>query len=261
MARHRSWSADELLVAFRLYCRMPFGRLHSRNPEIVEIGKAIGRTPSAVAMKACNFASLDPLQQARGISALGNVSQADRELWGRFESEPDAVAADAESAFAKILHDENQDEIATVPDEVFDTPSGPTEQERLVRARRVQRFFRDTVLVSYEQRCALSDLAVRELLNASHIIPWKDNAQRRADPRNGLCLNALYDRAFDRGLISFDESLRVLVSPAIEHADPPPFHRDTLLRLAGKELRRPMRFDPDGVALTWHREHVFQAIA
>ena len=72
MSERRRWSRAELLVAFRLYCRTPFGRLHQHNPEIIDLGQRLGRTTSAVAMKACNFASLDPAQQARGIRALGS---------------------------------------------------------------------------------------------------------------------------------------------------------------------------------------------
>lgn len=79
-ARH--WQRDELLAAFALYCETPFGRLHSRNPHIAALASPLGRSPSAVAMKLCNLASLDPSQMARGIAGLANVSKADRELWG-----------------------------------------------------------------------------------------------------------------------------------------------------------------------------------
>jgi len=87
------WSPKELLVAFRLYCRTPFGKLHQHNPEIIALARVLGRTASAVGMKACNFASLDPVQRARHISALGNVSRADRALWERFEGNAEEVAA------------------------------------------------------------------------------------------------------------------------------------------------------------------------
>ncbi len=259
MARSPTWSRDEQLLAFRLYCRTPFGRLHSKNPDIIALAERIGRTPGAVVMKACNFASLDPAQQARGIRALGNVSNKDRELWAAFEENPERVAFEAEQAAARHLPFEPEALPNEVVEEELELPDGPTEQERLVRTRRVQRFFRDAVLVSYEQRCALSDLSVPELLVASHIIPWSADEHRRADPRNGLCLNALYDRAFDRGLIAFDGDLRVRVSPALECSDPPTFQRETLLSLEGRPLRLPVRFSPDMQAIAWHRQHIFRA--
>ena len=246
------WSRDELLVAFRLYCRTPFGKLHQHNPEIIELARLLGRTPSAVGMKACNFASLDPVQRARHITALGNVSRGDRELWESFLTNPEAIAAEAEAVYAQLSgHDAPLLEIE------FEIPEGPTEVVRTVRARRVQSFFRAAVLTSYEYRCALSDIALPDLLNASHIVPWKTDVARRADPRNGLALNALYDRAFDRGLITFDEALRVVLSPRLRTKSPPPLHRDALLALEGRQLRLPQRFAPDTAALAYHREIVF----
>lgn len=253
MSTRVPWSRDELLVAFRLYCRTPFGKLHQHNPEIIELARTLGRTPSAVGMKACNFASLDPVQRARNISALGNVSRADRELWEAFEANPEAVAAEAEAAYARLTGRD-----APPLEMELDPPEGPTEVQRLVRTRRVQAFFRAAVLASYEHRCALSDIAVPELLNASHIIPWRADTTRRADPRNGIALNALYDRAFDRGLICFDEDLRVIVSPRLRTGDIPDLQRQALLTLEGRPLRLPHRFAPDPAALAYHRERIFE---
>jgi len=252
VANRRPWSRDELLAAFRLYCRTPFGKLHQRNPEIIDLAQLIGRSPSAVAMKGCNFASLDPIQHGRNIAGLGNVSRADRELWDAFHANAETIADEAEQAIRRLQGE--------TPDEAHDeieAPTGPTDVERTVRARRVQSFFRATVLASYDNSCAISGLSIPELINASHIIPWSTDRDRRADPRNGIALNALYDRAFDRGLITFDESLCVRISPRLRITDPPMFHRQTLLEIDGMPMRSPDRFGPDPEALEYHREHVF----
>lgn len=256
-ARSRDWTRGELLLAFRLYCRTPFGRLHKTNPDIIALSQQIDRTPSAVGMKACNFASLDPAQQARGIKGLTSASNADRVLWDEFAANPEAIAADAEAAYAQLAVEDTQHATPQLEPDVF--PQGPTETERAIRARRVQSFFRATVLTSYDHRCAISDLAVPELLNASHIIPWSVSVERRADPRNGICLNALYDRAFDRGLITFDEQLRVVVSDRLRVNDPPPLHREALLAIEGQPLHPPNRFKPDAKAMAFHREMVYDA--
>lgn len=248
------WSQDELLVAFRLYCRTSFGKLHQRNPEIIELARTLRRTPSAVAMKACNFASLDPVHRARKISALANTSRSDRELWEEFTQDSESVADKAEAAYARLTgRDARQMETE------FDPPDGPTEVQRTTRARRVQAFFRAAVLASYENRCALSGIHVPELLNASHIIPWKISTERRADPRNGIALNVLYDRAFDRGLIAFDEQRRLIVSRRLHQGEIPNLQRQALIAMEGMPLRTPLRFAPDPAALVWHRDNVFQA--
>lgn len=256
MAQRIPWSRDELLVAFRLYCRTPFGKLHRHNPEIIELAHLLGRTPSAVGMKACNFASLDPSQQARSIKALGNVSRGDRELWQDFEKNPEAVATAAEAAYVRVT---NRD--TTSLESELDWPDGPSEVTREVRTRSVQGFFRAAVLSSYEFRCALSDIAVPDLINASHIIPWKTNVSRRADPRNGIALNALYDRAFDRGLICFDDRLRVVLSPILRNGKMPQSQKAAFIDIEGHSLRQPSRFAPDPAAIAYHRNHIFRVSA
>ena len=252
MPTQRGWTRDELLVVFRLYCHAPFGRLHDRNPEIVALAGLIGRTPGAVGLKACNFASMDPAEQARGISGMKNASRADRQLWAEFEEDSERIAVEAEEAYERFTH-----EPPPPLERELVIPSGPTETERLVRVRRVQSFFRQAVLTSYEGQCALTGLAVAELLNASHIIPWIVDERRRADPRNGICLNALHDRAFDRGLLTFDEDLRALVSKRLRLASLPAALR-VLANINGRKLRVPSRFTPDSEALRYHRREVFQ---
>jgi putative restriction endonuclease len=69
----RAWTREELIVAFNLYCTIPFGRIHIRNPQIIELAKAIGRTPSAVSWKLANFARLDPVLQKRHIAGANTA--------------------------------------------------------------------------------------------------------------------------------------------------------------------------------------------
>lgn len=251
--QRKAWSEAELLVAFRLYCQTPFGKLHQRNPEIIELADFIGRTPSAVAMKACNFASLDPQQKDRNIKALGNVSRADRELWEDFAIDSEAVAQKAEAAYATIIG-----QVPPEPPDDIIVPEGPTEVERALKTRRVQSFFRAAVLAAYENRCALTGLSISELLNASHIVPWSVNTRLRANPRNGICLNVFHDRAFDRGLITFDQSFRVVLSPRIEESDESVVHKELLLNFVGQPLRLPLRFLPEIESLEYHRQYIFK---
>lgn len=161
---------------------------------------------------------------------------------------------EAERAFEAVVA---RARVSVAP--VFKIPEGPTEVVATVRVRRMQRFFRTAVLVSYESRCAISRLAIPDLLVASHIIPWSANESRRADPHNGICLNALYDRAFDCGLLTFDDDLCVMISPQLRTASPPPFQVQTLLNIEGQKLTLPERFAPDPVAIAYHRTHVFRS--
>lgn len=252
MARSDLWTRDQLLLALRLYLRLPFGKLHRLHPEIIELAKLIGRTPNALAMKACNFANLDPELQARGIRGLSNLSNADREIWFEFLNNAEGMAAEAEEAAERIAG------VVSTDTPEFCLPTGPTVVERTARTRRVQSFFRAAVLTTYNSTCAISGVAGAELLTASHVIPWSESVERRADPRNGLCLNALLDRAFDRGLFSLDDNLRVIVSRRLIDNVAEANLKCSLDQIEGISLSMPSRFLPDPEAIRFHRTKVFQ---
>ena len=254
MPQRIGWTRDQLLVALRLYMRTPFGRLHSRNPDILSLASRIGRTPSALAMKACNFASLDPAFRLTNRRGLSSASESDRAIWLEFTGNAERLAAEAEDAFARLDPAQAAQEEADIQ-----IPVGETDVARVVRARRVQSFFRAAVLTSYNSRCAISGIALPELLVASHIIPWADSVERRADPRNGLCLNALFDRAFDRGLITLDADLRVVVSRRLKEGAESAELACSLGHLEGRRLMIPGRFPPAVEALQHHRELIFQS--
>jgi putative restriction endonuclease len=253
MAKHVGWTRDQQLIALRLYMGTQFGKLHRGNPEIIALAGRIGRTPDALAMKACNFASLDSAFRETNRKGLSGASESDRAIWQEFAGNSERVAAEAEEAFARLDPERAAQDEAEVR-----IPSGETDVSRMIRARRVQSFFRAAVLTSYAGRCAISGLAVPELLVASHIIPWSDSVERRADPTNGLCLNALFDRAFDRGFITVDADFRVVVTRRLRDAADAAELGCSLREAEGRRLQAPHRFAPSPVAFQHHRERIFQ---
>ncbi len=250
MVSRRPWTRSELLVVLRLYFTTNFGMLHRRNPDVVEAARRVERTPSAVAMKAGNFASLDPEVRRTGRKGLRGASQTDKQIWEEYQANWSELAAEAESAWEEGRHSErSQEEISH--------PGGPTESRELVKVRRVQSFFRAAVLANYEDRCAISGLPTPELLNASHIIPWRVEESLRADPTNGIALSAIHDRTFDRGFISLDENLKVIVSSKLKSAEANSFLTTSLLEIEGSKLRLPLRYPPAQRSLEYHRDVVF----
>jgi hypothetical protein len=91
-----------------------------------------------------------------------------------------------------------------------------TEAERMVIQRIGQDIFRDALMDYWGGRCPMTGITEPELLRASHIVPWADCADaQRLDVHNGLLLSALWDAAFDRGLISFADDGAVVASPRL----------------------------------------------
>ncbi|MGK7389138.1 MAG: hypothetical protein ACNS60_02265 [Candidatus Cyclobacteriaceae bacterium M2_1C_046] len=51
------WSKEELILTINLYFKLPFGKMHSGNPDVIKLSEILGRSPNAVAYKLVNFAS------------------------------------------------------------------------------------------------------------------------------------------------------------------------------------------------------------
>jgi putative restriction endonuclease len=252
------WSHDELVLALYLYCQIPFAQTKAANPKVQELARILGRTPSSVARKLGNFGAFDPLLAQRGIVGLAHFSKADQEVWQEFFHRWEALVEESERLFternAPDLFDPEPEPLL-LPALTF--PTGPTVQSRLVLTRVCQSFFRRAVLASYGQRCCLCALDLPSLLVASHIKPWALCEESRADPENGLCLCALHDKAFDRGLISVTENYQILIAPIVKKSKAP-FTEVALTAFESGPIHLPTRFAPKSTYLQWHRENVFQ---
>ena len=137
-------------------------------------------------------------------------------------------------------------------------PHGPTEFLATVKQRRGQEFFRDAVLNNFGGRCGVTQLALRELLVASHILPWGTHEKERLNVRNGLALTRLHDAAFDRGLIAFDENMKLLLSKRLKHELPQRAVAESFAAYAGQCLILPNDASlPDLAFLSEHRAKIF----
>ncbi len=264
MATGKPWSREDLIVVFNLYCSMSFGQMHSRNPGIIEIARMLGRTAGSVAMKLVNFASFDPAHQARGVSGLRGASRADRAIWDEFHADWERLAFESEQRLNELMEIGEEpvkpNALPTprriqFPDSV---PDGPNDSMRTLRVRTVQGFFRKAVLAAYQCRCCITGNPVPEMLIASHILPWSEFPENRIDPSNGLCLAAHFDKAFDQGLITFDDDMRLVISAELRGYLP----NDALVRefipMEKAELRMPEKFRPNEDFMRHHREKIFR---
>jgi putative restriction endonuclease len=254
------WTDEQLKLAFYLYCILPFGKLHSRTPEIVDLASQINRTPSAVAMKLVNFASLDPIIINSGRKGLTGASANDRKIWVQFHANWTSMVEHYEPKYNSI-NQPNPTEIAPETKSsiknIVQPKNAGTNIVRETEVRIGQNFFRQTILANYKNTCCISGLDVPTLLVASHISPWSLDSANRLNPSNGLCLSSLHDRAFDQGLISLDEDNQVIVSSKINKLTNS-FVVETLLRYAGKRIQLPEKFAPSLEFTQMHRQTIFK---
>lgn len=247
----KKWDRHDLVIAFNLYCQMPFGKIHSRNPVIVQVSGKMGRTPSSLAMKMLNFASLDPRIINSGRRGLGNAANSDRAVWQEFHADWEKAALEAQL----WLKTENLFTPSAVAESGTIDYAGET-KSATVEVRLKQSFFRQAVISSYKGRCCMTGLTDQRLLIASHIIPWSKDKTNRLNPSNGLCLSALHDKAFDKGLITVMPDLRIRVSKELLKAKDD-FCDSAINSLDGKQIELPEKFLPSTEFLAYHNQNVF----
>lgn len=261
-AQRMNWTRDELLVALNLYHKLTFGQMHGRQPAIMAVAEKMGRKANGLAMKLCNFASLDPALKIRGIKGLSGASELDRSIWSEFHANLDEAAPAAEAAFRALFGADETMQVEVTPMDgvrVHKRPNGPTETKAIVKVRRGQEYFRQAVLNNFGGKCGVTGLAVRELLNASHILPWGRHEAERLNVRNGLCLSRLHDAAFDIGLITFDENLQLRLSRDLKAALHQRAVAENFAIYEGQVLQLPKdAVLPDNRFIAMHRENVFK---
>jgi putative restriction endonuclease len=257
-ADQRLWTRDELILAFNLYCQLPFGKLDQNTKEVIELGLLIDRKPGAVSYKLNNLASLDPSLKARGIKGAVNGSKLDKQIWEEFINNREELIFESEILKAKLKNVSIESTIENEEDsspELLILKEGKT-REALVKLRVNQNFFRKMVLTAYNNSCCITGINRPELLIASHIKRWSSDIENRLNPCNGLALNPLHDRAFEVGLISITPDLIIKVSSILlDYKGSNPLH---FSEYHNKSIKKPSKFYPDPQFLEYHFNERFQ---
>lgn len=252
----RLWNREELILAFSLYLKLPFGKLHHGNPDIIHLAQIIDRTPNSIAMRLSNFASVDPYHQERGIKGLtGGIKQVEP-IWNEFIDNKEELLFESEKILAVL-------EKQTIESKFAEILSGTENLKgetkiREVKTRVNQNVFRQIVLSNYSGKCAITGIDLPDLLVASHIIPWSQNEEERLNPENGICLSALYDKAYDKGLIGINEKYQIILSSILKTKEKEDFYRLTFGNLSGFTLQLPQKYLPKKEFLQYHLDTVFK---
>ena len=249
----RTWTRDETILALGLYFQIPFAKISSRNLEIRELAKLMKRSPASLSMKMDNLGRFDITLSRRGISGLKNGSKGEKDIWDEFIGRRDALCE--EYSRLRSLLDGHE----TVADDItLKTPQG-LDGVLLSKYRINQSFFRASVLSAYDNKCCITGIAIPKLLVASHIKPWSKclDGNERTDTQNGLCLNPLHDRAFDKGLFTLDDDCRIVLSRVLKDALPHEVYAMQFLKYDSVQISLPDRGRPSNDFLAYHREHVF----
>lgn len=256
MPTRNPWTREELILAFNLYLKIPFGKMHSTNEEVIHLANLVGRTPNSIALRLVNFASVDPVLKARGIKGMDGGTKIVQPIWDEFYTNQEELVFLSE----KILAEKENSTIENkYQDLLFDIKDLKGETVTIeVKTRVNQSVFRQMVLANYSTKCAITGIDIPQLLFASHIIPWSANEKERLNPENGICLSPLYDKAFDKGLIGINTNYEIIISTSLKKKKETSFYANHFGSVENHKISEPVKYLPRKEFLEYHLDTIFE---
>lgn len=244
----RRWTREETMIAFNAYCKIPFKNSSKTHPLVIKYAKLIGRTPSALNMKIGNIGRLDPSLKTKGIVGLSHGAKLEEEIWGEFNDDPEDFTYKSEMLVAKMSGKSIEDMVSIGTEQL---PEGK-EREVIVKQRVNQSFFRASVMSAYDFHCCITKVGVPELVEACHIVDWSQDIANRTNPRNGLCMNSFFHRAYDKHLMSITPDMTIVISDRLIDNTLDSRFKEYLAGLDGKRISCPDKFPPKQEFLEIH---------
>lgn len=199
-------------------------------------------------MKVGNIGRLDPNLKEQGISGLTHGAKMEEEVWNEFYGNPELLAFESEKIIARLSNQSVEQSAGINTD---DLPQGE-ERSAVIRQRVNQSFFRLAVLSSYNYRCCISGISVGELLEACHIVDWAEDEHNRTNPKNGLCMNSFFHKAYDKHLLGITPDMQIVVSERLQAGCSEESFSNYLSSLNGKQIAMPDKFVPQKELLEIH---------
>ena len=252
MAR-RLWTHDELVLALALYFQLPFGRLNHGTPEVKELGRILGRGENSAALRLVNFAACDPYILATGRHGMSSGANVCMPVWQEYANDKERLFKEAAEIKARLLQESVEQSLGIKESELV----GKT-KEVIIRQRVNQNVFRTMILNNYNDQCAITGISDSRLLIASHIIPWAEREDTRLNPENGVCLSALYDKAFDKGLITIrPDDYTIMISPSLRETLSQASYSEHFGKYENHKIILPEEHVPNREFLQYHAENIF----
>ena len=257
MAKIR-YTEDECILALELYLTIPKKEIRVDNPKIISLSDFLASCghphgANSVKMKLENFKANDPLYPGIGLT---KYTEMDKRIWDEYSSNGFIDIYDAAEEARKRLSSGKK----VARDHTCSSEGGITRTSE-VKQRANQDMFRGRVLTVYDSTCCITGIQSTDLIQACHIKPWgicAEGSRERLDPRNGLCLNVLHHKAFDKGFFTLDEKYRVELSPVLDKIEKPDVIERYYRPYEGKRITIDVEeYLPSEIYLDYHRKNIF----
>ena len=252
--RPTNWTRDELILTLSVYFQLPFGRLNRVTPEVKELARIIGRSDNSAALRLVNFAACDPYIINSGRSGMIGGLAMCKPIWDEFADDRERLFSEAQTIKANLLHQSVEESLDITTQDLEGK-----EKTAVIKQRINQSVFRSMILANYEEKCAITGINIPDLLVAGHIIPWSESTpQQKLNPENGICLSALYDKAFDKGFITISpDDYTIILSSALREYETQDYFDKHFGIIRGSIISMPIEHKPNRDFLAYHRHKVF----
>jgi len=250
----RLWTRDELILTLSVYFQLPFGRLNRNTPEVKELAKLISRSNNSAALRLVNYAACDPYIINSGRTGMQAGIKICKPIWDEFYNDRERLFYEAQIIKASFMEKSIEDSLNLTPQDLEGK-----EKLTVIKQRVNQDVFRSMILSNYEERCAITGINIPQLLVAGHIVPWSDStSEQKLNPENGICLSALYDKAFDKGLLTISpDDFSIILSSALREHETEEYYDKHFGCIKGMQITMPIEHKPNPDFLAYHRDNIF----
>ena len=175
----------------------------------------------------------------------------EEEIWQEFCDNPDRLAFESERLIAQLSQKSIEESLNIGIDNL---PQG-LEREAVVKQRVSQSFFRSAVMSAYNHRCCISGITLPSLLEACHIVAWSDDKLNRTNPKNGLCMNSFFHKAYDKHLLGISPDMKIVISEKLRTASCEQSFASYISNLNGKKILLPDKFLPQRELLAFRYDN------
>ena len=213
----------------------------------------MGRGENSAALRLVNFAACDPYILATGRHGMASGVNVCMPVWEEYANDKERLFKEAAEIKACLQQESVEQSLGITESEL----EGKT-KEVVIRQRVNQNVFRTMILNNYNDQCAVTGINDQRLLIASHIIPWAEREDTRLNPENGVCLSALYDKAFDKGLITIrPDDYTIMVSPSLRDTLTQEAYSEHFAKYENCKIILPEEHKPNRDFLQYHAENIF----
>ena len=245
----KTWTKEEIMIIFNLYCKLSFKESTRDNNMIDEYAKLLKRSSDSLIIKMSDLGKIDPeLKKYSNITGIYG-EKLDRDVWSDFLNNPMQFVYNS----AKLIARAAGRNLSDLDDMNKDLPKGCNPKDS-IRHKIGFLFFRKVVLSSYNNTCCISGVKDPLLVEACHIAEWDDDENKIVDPRNGLCLNYLMHKAYDRKFVSVSPDYKIKISERMIMSAMREDFRTYLKSINDRHIFLPDRFRPSRDLLAMHYE-------